>query len=94
MPIDHMTICGALVVVKRINHLLAKSAVICAIRPGAEAVRGWRALNRSTVCTVGAVAPGAGFSRFKMRVSQVHSRRVRFCRSRDNKLEEGDFQEA
>ena len=44
-----------------------------AIHPGAEAVRGWRALNRSTVCTVGAVAPGAGFSHFKMRVSQVHS---------------------
>jgi hypothetical protein len=48
-----------------------------AIRPGAEAVRGWRALNRPTVCTVGAVAPGAGFIRLKMRVSQVHSRGVR-----------------
>jgi hypothetical protein len=48
-----------------------------AICPGAEAVRGWRALNRSTVCTVGAVAPGAGFLRLNERVSQVHSRRVR-----------------
>jgi hypothetical protein len=46
------------------------------IRPGAEAVRGWCTLNRSTVCTVGAVAPGAGFLRLKERVSQVHSRRV------------------
>ena len=52
--------------------------VTCAICPGAEAVRGWRALNHSTVCIVGTVAPGAGFLRFKMRVSQVHSRRVRF----------------
>jgi hypothetical protein len=32
-----------------------------AIHPGAEAVRGWRALNHPTVCTVGTVAPGAGF---------------------------------
>jgi hypothetical protein len=47
------------------------------IRPGAEAVRGWRALNHSTVCTVGMVAPGAGFLRLKEHVSQVHSRRVR-----------------
>jgi hypothetical protein len=47
------------------------------IRPGAEAVRGWRRLNRPTVCTVGAVAPGARFLRFKERVSQVHSRGVR-----------------
>ena len=52
--------------------------VTCAIHPGAEAVRGWRALNRPTVCTVGTVAPGAGFSLFKMCVSQVHSRRVCF----------------
>jgi hypothetical protein len=48
-----------------------------AICPGAEAVRGWRRLNRPTVCTVGAVAPGAGFLRLKERVSQVCSRRVR-----------------
>jgi hypothetical protein len=48
-----------------------------AIRPGAEAVRGWRHLNHPTVCTIGMVAPGARFLRFKMRVSQVHSRRVR-----------------
>jgi hypothetical protein len=57
---------------KTVNHLLSKRKVTCAIRPGAEAVRGWRALNRSTVCTVGAVAPGAGFLRHIMRVSQVH----------------------
>jgi hypothetical protein len=30
------------------------------------------------VCTIGTVAPGAGFSRFKMRVSQVQTRRVQF----------------
>jgi hypothetical protein len=47
-----------------------------AICPGAEAVRGWRRLNHPTVCTVGAVAPGAGFLRLKERVSQVCSRRV------------------
>jgi hypothetical protein len=49
-----------------------QNTVTCAIRPGAEAVRGWRALNRPTVCTVGAVAPGAGFLRLNERVSQVH----------------------
>ena len=47
-----------------------------AIRPGTEAVRGWRALNRLIVCTVGAVAPGAEFIHLKMHVSQVHSRGV------------------
>jgi hypothetical protein len=52
--------------------------VTCAIRPGAEAVRGWRALNRSTVCTIGAVAPGAGFLRHIMRVSQVQPKKVHF----------------
>jgi hypothetical protein len=60
------------------NHLFAKRAVICAIRPGAEAVRGWHALNHSMVCTIGTVAPEAGFIRFKMRVSQVHWRGVHF----------------
>jgi hypothetical protein len=45
--------------------------------PGAEVVRGWRALNRPTVCTVGTVAPGAGFLRLNERVSQVQSRGVR-----------------
>jgi hypothetical protein len=49
-------------------------------------VRGWRALNHSTVCTVGAVAPGAGFLRHIMRVSQVQSRKGAFCRCRDSKL--------
>jgi hypothetical protein len=42
------------------------------IRPGAEAVRGWHALNHPMVCTVGTVVPGARFIRFKMHVSQVH----------------------
>jgi hypothetical protein len=60
-----------------INHFVPKHAVLCTIRPGAEAVRGWRALNRSTVCTVGAVAPGAGFLRLNERVSQVQGRGVR-----------------
>ena len=41
-------------------------------------VRGWRALNHPTVCPIGPVAPSAGFSRFKLRVSQVQSTRVRF----------------
>ena len=41
-------------------------------------VRGWRALNLPTVCTVGAIALGAGFSRFILRVSQVQSEMVRF----------------
>jgi hypothetical protein len=48
-----------------------------AIRPGSEAVGGWCTLNRPTVCIVGTVAPGAEFICLKMRVSQVHSRRVR-----------------
>jgi hypothetical protein len=65
-----------------------------AICPGAEAVRGWRCLNRPTVCTVGAVVPGAGVLRLKERVSQVHSKGSVNCRTRDSKLEEGDFQEA
>jgi hypothetical protein len=65
-----------------------------AICPGAEAVRGWRRLNHPTVCTVGAVAPGAGFLLLKERLSQVHSRESANCRTRDSKLEEGDFQEA
>jgi hypothetical protein len=46
--------------------------------PECLTVRGWRRLNRPMVCTVGAVAPGAGFSHFKMRVSQVHFTRVQF----------------
>jgi hypothetical protein len=59
-----------------------------AICPGAEAVRGWRRLNHPTVCT------GVGFLHLKERVSQVHSKGSANCRTRDNKLEEGDFQEA
>jgi hypothetical protein len=48
-----------------------------AICPGAEVVRGWRRLSRPTVCTIGAVAPSAGFLRLKERVSQVCERGVR-----------------
>jgi hypothetical protein len=48
-----------------------------AICPGAEAVRGWRRLNCSTVCTVGTVAFDAGFLHLKERVSQVHEKGVR-----------------
>ena len=49
-----------------------------AIRPSAEAVGGWRRPNRPTVCTVGTVAPGAGFSHLNLRVSQVQRTRVHF----------------
>ena len=35
------------------------------------------------------VAPGAGFSCFKLHVCQVHVTRGEFCRRRDSKLEEG-----
>jgi hypothetical protein len=56
---------GSYTVWNGLTTFYAKREVTCAIRPGAEAVRGWRALNRPTVCTVGAVAPGAGFLRLK-----------------------------
>jgi hypothetical protein len=79
---------------KRTNHLFSQPLVSCTIRPSAEAVRGWRCLNRPMVFTVGMVAPDARFLRFKERVSQVHSRGSANCRTRDSKLEEGDFQEA
>jgi hypothetical protein len=39
--------------------------------PVVLAVTGWRAHNCSTVFAVGTIAPGAGFSRFILRVSQV-----------------------
>jgi hypothetical protein len=48
-----------------------------AICPGAEAVRGWHALNHPTVCIVGTVAPGAGFLHLNEHVSQVHWKGVR-----------------
>jgi hypothetical protein len=48
-----------------------------AICPGVEAVRGLRHLNCSTVCTVGAIVPGARFLRLKEHVSQVHEKGVR-----------------
>jgi hypothetical protein len=47
--------------------------------PGARRLgAGAHAHNRPTVRTVGVVAPGAGFSRFKLCVCQVHVTRVRF----------------
>jgi hypothetical protein len=72
--------------VQRTNHPFAKTTVICAICPGAEAVRGWHALNRSMICTVGTVAPGAGFLCLNERVSQVHSRRVRIVEPKTTSL--------
>jgi hypothetical protein len=64
-------------VLKRSPFELKRVVMFRPICPGAEAVRGWRALNRPMVCTVGMVAPGARFLRLKERVSQVHARRVR-----------------
>jgi hypothetical protein len=52
-------------------------------------VRGWRALNRPTVCTIGAVVPGARFSRFKMRVSQVQTTGVCFVDAETTNLKGG-----
>jgi hypothetical protein len=46
--------------------------------PESLAVRGWRRHNRSTVFTIGVVAPGVGFSRYLLRVCQVHLTRVHF----------------
>jgi hypothetical protein len=34
-----------------LNTFFAQPLVLCAMCPSAEAVRGWRALNRPTVCT-------------------------------------------
>jgi hypothetical protein len=42
------------------NHL-PKCAVLCAMCPSAEAVRGWRALNRPTVCTGARLRTGLSF---------------------------------
>ena len=52
-------------------------------------VRGWRTHNRPIVRTVGAVAPGAGFSHFKLRVCQVHLTRVRFVDAETTRLKGG-----
>ena len=57
--------------------------------PESLAVRGWRAHNHPTVCTIGAIAPGAGFSHFKMRVSQDQTRRVRFVDAETTSLKGG-----
>jgi hypothetical protein len=52
-------------------------------------VRGWHAHNRPTVCTIGAVAPGAGFLRYILRVCQVHLTRVRFVDAETTSLKGG-----
>ena len=44
-----------------VKHFFLRPRSYATMCPGAEAVRGWRCPNCSTVCTVGAVAPGAGF---------------------------------
>ena len=46
-------------VFKWTNDFYAQPMVACVTWPNAEAVGGWRRPNRPTVCTVGAVAPGA-----------------------------------
>jgi hypothetical protein len=43
------------------NHHFAKPTVACAMCPSAEAVRGWCALNRSTVCTGARLRTGLSF---------------------------------
>jgi hypothetical protein len=52
-------------------------------------VRGWRAHNRPTVCTVGVVAPSAGFSRYILRVCRVHLTRVHFVDAETTSLKRG-----
>jgi hypothetical protein len=46
---------------ERLNQLLPYSVVLCAMCPDAEAVRGWHALNRSTVCTGARLRTGLSF---------------------------------
>jgi hypothetical protein len=76
-----------------LNHFSAKHEVACAIRPGAEAVRGWRTLNRPTVCTGARLRTGLVFT-LKRACEPGLFKEGANCRTRDNKLEEGDFQEA
>jgi hypothetical protein len=64
-----------------------------AICPGAEAVRGWRRLNRPRF------APVCGcIWDWVFMLKRVYElgllKEGANCRTRDNKLEEGDFQEA
>jgi hypothetical protein len=47
-------------VLKRTNHFF-KARGHMPICPGAEAVRGWRALNRPTVCTGARLRTGLSF---------------------------------
>jgi hypothetical protein len=58
-----------------------------AIRPCAEAVGGWRRPNRPTVCTVGAVAPGARLKRISGACSRFMCTRVRIVEPVPAKLE-------
>jgi hypothetical protein len=55
---------------------------------------GWRALNHPTVCTVGAVVPMYWVFTLFIACEPGSIDKGVFCRCRDNKLEEGDFQEA
>jgi hypothetical protein len=56
---------------ERLNQFLRPAKVLCAMCPSAEAVRGWRALNRPTVCTDARLCTGLGSLRLNERVSQV-----------------------
>jgi hypothetical protein len=51
---------GGAEVIQRLNHF-AQPLVPCAMCPDAEAVRGWRALNRPTVCTGARLCTGLSF---------------------------------
>ena len=46
--------------------------------PRSLAVRGWRAHNCSTICTIGTVASGARFLHLNKHVCQVYTTRVHF----------------
>jgi hypothetical protein len=57
--------------------------------PGARRLGAGAPITCPTVRTVGAVVPGAGFSRFKLRVCQVHLTRVRFVDAETTSLKGG-----
>jgi hypothetical protein len=60
-------------------------------RPGARRLGTGHALNHPTVCTIGTVAPGAGFSHYLLRVCQVHSRGVQFVDAETTSLKRPNF---
>ena len=57
--------------------------------PRCYAVRGWHTHNRTIVCTIGTVAPGAGFLCYILHVCQVHLTRVRFVDAETTSLKGG-----